>query len=229
MVKLFGDIPAFSAQATVQVLSSNRTELQRMPMVFNALDGKLRLDSDIGMTTGRSVDPAQIAEVKRLRMDRVATIVRPDKTNFMIYPNAQSYAKSVRTTNDPNAAGLKLTRNALGRETIDGHACVKNLSVVRNQKGAALIQAVTWNATDLQNFPLKIEMQENGLISSMHFTQVNLAKPDPRLFEAPANYKQYNSEEELHAAIKKQAAAGQRAPSSPQAPGAQKPAVPQKK
>ena len=42
-----------------------------------------------------------------------------------------------------------------------------------------LLQATTWNATDLKDFPIQIEIKENGNTTIMHFMNVNLAKPDP--------------------------------------------------
>jgi hypothetical protein len=199
----------------VQVLSSNRLEMMRMPMNFTALDGKLRLDTDIGQTTGRAITPAQIADIKRLRIDRVISIVRPDKKlTYIIYPNAQSYANAPWPPGDTGLAGLKLLRTPLGHETIDGHACVKNRSVVKDQKGNTLVEATTWNASDLQNFPIQIEMQESGRISAMHFKQVAFAKPDARFFEVPAGFKQYNSAEDLRITLLKQGSAKPQAPAT---------------
>ena len=61
--------------------------------------------------------------------------------------------------------GLKVEKTALGKETIDGHACVKNKVVVKNEQGAVL-EAITWNATDLKDFPLQIEMKEKDNTSA---------------------------------------------------------------
>ena len=83
--------------------------------------------------------------------------------------------------------GLKLEKTALGKETIDGHACVKNKVVVKSGKGPVL-EAVTWNATDLKDFPLQIEMKEKDNTVRMRFTQVRFVKPDAKQFEVPANY-----------------------------------------
>jgi len=79
---------------------------------------------------------------------------------------------------------------AVRRAYIDGHACVKNQAVVRSPKGTVLLQATTWNATDLKDFPIQIEMKDNGNSTILHFMNVNLVKPDPKLFDIPAGYKE---------------------------------------
>jgi hypothetical protein len=83
--------------------------------------------------------------------------------------------------------GLKLEKSPLGKETLDGHDCMKNKVVVTDTNGPVL-QAVTWNAADLKDFPLQIEMKEKGNTVRMHFTQLQFTKPDPQQFDVPPAY-----------------------------------------
>jgi hypothetical protein len=64
---------------------------------------------------------------------------------------------------------------------------VKNKVTIRNDKGAVL-EAITWNAADLKDFPLQIEMKEKGNTVRMHFTQLQFTKPDPQQFDVPPAY-----------------------------------------
>lgn len=199
-IKLFGDSPTFSATATIQVFS-NRVESLRMPMTFTALNGNLRLDVDMGQIKGPSIPPSTMAMEKKFGIDRLSSVVRLDRREtYMLYPLLQACVKVPLTEEDSSGVGEKLVRSSLGRETVDGHPCVKSRSVVKNQKGVTLLEATTWNATDLKNFPLQIETKENGKTSRMHFGPVSFAGPDPRLFEVPAGYKQYLSSEDVVAA-----------------------------
>jgi hypothetical protein len=199
-IKLFSDSPTFNATATIQVFS-NRVELLRMPMTFTGLDGTLRLDVDMGQIKSASIPPATMAMEKKFGIDRLSSIVRLDRREtYMLYPSMQACVKAPLTEEDAGVTGEKLVRSAQGRETVDGHPCVRNRSVVKNQKGVTLLQATTWNATDLKNFPLKIETNENGKTSLMHFGTVSFANPDPRWFEVPAGYKEYPSSEDVVAA-----------------------------
>jgi hypothetical protein len=206
MVKLFGDNMAFTARADVQVMNSNRQVWLQLPSALAAADTKMRIDVDLSLLHSAAVPAATVAYYKRIGMDKVTSVTRPDKKAlFIIYPGTQSYAVMPLTAED--AQVQKLEKKPLGKETIDGHACVKNLSVVRNAKGTPLLQAVTWNASDLKDFPVRIETNEGGNTTVMHFQQVNLTKPDPRLFDPPAGYKQFLNPADLEAAANKKAGA----------------------
>ena len=111
------------------------------------------------------------------------------KVTYLIYPGVQSYQELVQPKAETEAAekGLKLEKSALGKETLDGHPCVKNKVTVRSGK-ASVLEAVVWNATDLKDFPIQIEMKEKDRTVRMHFTDVRFVKPDDNLFEVPAAY-----------------------------------------
>ncbi|HWD91423.1 MAG TPA: hypothetical protein VG938_03650 [Verrucomicrobiae bacterium] len=206
MIKLFGDNAAFTARAEVQVAGTNRIIWFRMPSTFTEADNKLRVEVDLGQIQSRAVGPAVIAHYKQLGIDRVTSVVRPDKrVTYIIYPNARSYATMPLAVEDAQIASQKLEKKPLGRETVDGHACVKNYSTVKSPKGAVLLQAVTWNAADLKDFPVQIQTQENGNTTLMHFQQISLAKPAATLFEPPAGYKQFSNPQDLQDAAEKQA------------------------
>jgi hypothetical protein len=207
MVKLFGDNATFTARAEIQVAGTNRVIWFRMPGTFSAAGNNLRVEVDLGQIQSRAVGQAEVAHLRQLGMDRVTSVVRPDKkATYIIYPNARSYVTMPLASEDTQIATQKLEKKPLGRETVDGHACVKNYSTVKTLKGAVLLQAVTWNAADLKDFPVQIQTQENGNTTLMHFQQISLAKPAPALFEPPAGYKQFSSPQELQDATQKKAA-----------------------
>ena len=57
------------------------------------------------------------------------------------------------------------------------------------EKGPVL-EAFTWNASDLKDFPILIEMQEKQNTVRMRFTEVRFVKPDAKQFDLPTNYGQ---------------------------------------
>jgi hypothetical protein len=196
VIRLFGENPAFTAQADVRVLNSNRVEWFRMPSVFASADTKLRLDVDMKLIRSALIQPDMLNRIKQVGMDRVTSVVRPDKkVKYIIFPGAQSFTTMSLATEDTLVGTEKVEKKPLGRETLDGHACVKNLSTVKSSKGSVLLQATTWNATDLKDFPIQIEMKEGGNTTIMHFQNVNLNKPDAKLFEIPAGYKDTNAQD----------------------------------
>jgi hypothetical protein len=207
MIRLFGDSLSFTAKADIQVYNTNRVVWLRMPSQFSGAETKLRVDVDLGQIQSKLVAPSVLAHFKQIGTDRISSVIRPDKKAiYIIYPGAQSYANIPLSGEDAQIAGQKVEKKPLGKETIDGHACVKNFSTVKSAKGTVLIQAVTWNATDLKDFPVQIQTQENGNITLMRFQQVSLAKPAPAVFELPAGFKQYSNPQDLAAAAEKKGA-----------------------
>ena len=137
--------------------------------------------------------------MKAMGMDRTVMISRPDtKTSYMVYPGLSAYAAS--PLQDPDAtkpaSSFKVETTELGKETVDGYDCVKNKVVVTDDQGKAH-EFTTWNATDLNKFPVKIEMNEQGHELTMVFKNVKTSKPDAALFEPPADFKKYDSPQAL--------------------------------
>jgi len=189
-IKLFGPGAAFTAKADTRVFDKSQTEVVRLPMDFAAFNSKVRIAINLEQMKGKDLPASTLARLKQAGMDRVVSISRPDKqTTYVIYPAIQSYLNIPLAPGEVGALeqGLKLEKTALGKETLDGHACVKNKTVIRNDKRSVL-EAITWNAADLKDFPLQIEMNDKGNTVQMHFTQVSFVQPDPKQFELPANY-----------------------------------------
>ena len=161
-----------------------------MPMEFAVLDSKVRLDIDLAQVQSKDFSPTMLATLKQAGLDRMISVFRPDKkATYLIYPGVQSYQELALAKEEAEAfeKGLKPEKTALGKETIDGHACVKHKVLVKSGKGPVL-EALTWNATDLKDFPLQIEMKEKGNNVRMRFTQVRFVKPEAKQFEIPAGY-----------------------------------------
>ena len=191
-MKLFGSIAAFTAKVDTQVLDQSQKEWVRMPMALAALDNKVRVEVNMEQIKSKDLPENAIAKLKQMGMDRVVSIIRPDKkVTFILYPGAQGYVSMPLAKVDLEAweKGLKIEKTPLGKETLDGHACVKNRVVVKNNQGPVL-EATTWNAADLKDFPIQIETKEKGNTVLMRFSQVQLAKPDAKQFELPAGYGQ---------------------------------------
>ena len=189
-VRLFGSVGAFTAKAETRVLDQSQNQLVRMPMEFASADGKVRLDIDLSQVQSKDFTASSLDTIKRAGMDRFTSIFRPDKkVTYLIYPGVQSYQELVQPKAETEAAekGLKLEKSALGKDTLDGHPCVKNRVTVRSGK-ASVLEAVVWNATDLKDFPIQIEMKEKDRTVRMHFTDVRFVKPDDKQFDVPSAY-----------------------------------------
>jgi hypothetical protein len=189
-VKLFGALTSFTAKVETQVFDRSQKEIVRMPMDFAALDGQVRLEINLAQVQNQEFTSSTLGQLKQAGMDRVVSVFRPDKkATYIIYPGVQSYQIIPLAKGEAEALekGLKLNKSALGKETIDGHPCVKNQVTVRNDKEPVL-EAVTWNAADLKDFPLQIQMKQKDNKILMRFSQVRLVKPDAKQFDPPPNY-----------------------------------------
>lgn len=209
MTRLFGDIPAFSAKAHVQVLDNSQKEMVSMPMDFAMLDKKIRVEIDMSQTKNASMPPGAAEQLKAMGMARVVSIIRPDKDLvYVIYPAQKSLMTMPlpKESTDP-AKQPKITKTAVGKETIDGHACVKNKVTMTDDNGHPF-EALTWNASDLKDFPIQIQTTEKQGTSIMHFSDIQFEKPDPKQFDAPADYAAYDSPQALMQGIMEKATGG---------------------
>jgi hypothetical protein len=189
---LFGNTTAFTSKVEAQILDASHKESLRMPMNFAELDTKTRVEIDVSQIQSRSLSAQQVKEMKDAGLGKIVSIIRPDKkVSYILYPGVQSYTivPMPKEESDVLASKLKINKTELGRETVDGHPCVKRHVTVANGERTVL-DAVTWNATDLKDFPVQIQTQDKGNTSILHFRQIQFTRPEAKLFEIPDRYKQ---------------------------------------
>ena len=76
MLKLFGDIKAFTAKAEARLLDENQKEISALPMTMALRDNKLRADMDMSQVKGGSIPPEAAGMLKQAGMDRMVTVVQ---------------------------------------------------------------------------------------------------------------------------------------------------------
>ena len=194
MAKIFGDNTAFTATLELQA-TTGAGEAMKMPGKIQALDGKSRFEIDMTQAGGRQTSAQENAQLKAMgiNMDKMVMISRPDKKmSYMVMPGMQSYVENAIEDADAtkSAADYKMDKTQIGKETIDGHACVKNKVVVTDKDGKAH-ESTVWNATDLKDFPVKIETEQGGQTSTMLFKDIKLEKPNASEFDPPTSYTKY--------------------------------------
>jgi hypothetical protein len=195
LTKLFGSTTAFSSQCGVRVLDKDQKEKMSMPMEFALLDGKVRAEIDMTKLKGQGVTPEQAAQIKQMGMERVISIIRPDKKTLnLIYPAMRSCVTMPLPKEDADAIekDSKVEKTSLGKETLDGHSCEKSKVILTDANGKKS-EATVWAATDLKDFPIQIQTTEKGDTVIMHYTKILTAKPDEKLFDLPAGYVTYDS------------------------------------
>jgi hypothetical protein len=203
MIKLFGDVKAFSAKAEMRALDKSGRPAIQVPMSFALLENKVRMDIDMTLLKGPQAPPDQIALLKQMAMDRVACIVSLDKKAMqLIFPSLAAYVETPMTEDEAAALNkdLKLHKTPLAKETIDGHPCVKNRVVMTDGKGLQT-EALVWNATDMKDFPVQMQLNDKETTVVMRYNEVRLSKPDAKKFDTPAGFTRHTDMQQLMIAI----------------------------
>jgi hypothetical protein len=189
MAKAFGENSAFSATMEMQA--------DDMPKGMT-LSGKMACDNgksrfEINLLEGGAVPAKDAAQMKAMGMDKMVMIGRPDKkVSYLVYPGMQGYVETpIKADAAKPAADYKVETTELGKETVEGRACVKNKVVVTDDQGQKT-ELTLWNAKDLKNFPVKLETTQDGHKMTMLFKDVKVGKPDAALFDPPADLKKYD-------------------------------------
>jgi hypothetical protein len=144
-------------------------------------------------------------------MDKTVTVVRPDlKSILIIYPALKSYASMplpAAADGDATKGEPKLERTELGREEVDGRQCIKYKVVYTGPGGAQ--EFTTWNAVDLQDFPVQVQTKQGGGVMTSRFSDIKVGKPDAAMFDAPADYTKYGSIQEMMGAAMRKMMGGE--------------------
>jgi hypothetical protein len=143
---------------------------------------------------GAKIPPNALAQMKAMGMDSLISISRPDlKLTYVIYPGMNSYV--AMPPRDPSTSvspdDYKAETAELGKETVDGHDCVKNKVTVTDKNGNKT-ESTVWNASDLKNFPVKI-VTSGAVPATILFKDVSFTKPAANLFEPPAGLTKYDN------------------------------------
>lgn len=195
MLKLFGNNTNFTAKAEVRMLDESQKETMSANLPMAMLGGKMRTEIDMAQMKSAMLSPQMVEQMKLMGADKTISIVRPDKqATYLIYPALKSYVQMPLSEADKQAMSRQpnIEKTPLGKETIDGHPCVKNKVVIKDEKNLAQ-EATVWNATDLKDFAVQIQTKESDATVVMKFKDVQFAKPDAKQFEIPAGYTKYES------------------------------------
>ena len=202
MAKIFGSIKGFSAKAEM-TMNSSRGEVT-MTVVYEMLAGKMRMEMDMASMMGAQMPPEAVAQIKMMGMDRMVNIALPETRQlYIIYPGAQSYIEMPIPQASPAADATKESKvdyAEVGKETIDGHPCVKSKMTIDAGSGNAR-EGFLWAATDLKEFPLQIQFDDPRMKMTMRFKDVQLKEPDAGRFIPPADFTKYTNPQEMMQAV----------------------------
>lgn len=188
---LFGTNRCFSAAVEFQ-MSGGVFDNGTLTVPGNATfdSGKSRLELNLNEMVDSGLPPKKGEQTNSVN-ENCIFIIRPDlRVNYTIYPGLNCYAATATSNSSSNSSTneAKLTLSEIGKETVDGHACVKNHAVVIDKAGT-IYKFTVWNASDIRNFPIKIATTGAG---TFIFRNISFGKPAVGAFEAPSSYTKYN-------------------------------------
>lgn len=198
LLNFFGTTRAFSSKADVRLTDKAGKEISRLPMQMFLLDGKMRAEMDLSLMKGGQMPPEATLMLKQAGMDKMVSVILPDRqVTLVIYPGMQAYAEVPMTKEESSSdKDVKIEKTAAGQETIDGHPCVKNKISITDAKGKTT-EGMVWNASDLKDFPLRVEMKEKDNLVTIQYTEPKFDKPETKLFEAPAGFTKHANVQQM--------------------------------
>ncbi|MBI3868437.1 MAG: hypothetical protein HY299_07885 [Verrucomicrobia bacterium] len=199
LLQLFGNHKAFTTKVELRMTDAAGKDVVKTPMGMALLDRRVRVEVNINQITSSTLDAEGLNMFKRAGMDQVVSILRPDDSRTMvIFPTAKVYAEEPMTESDASgfSEAHKVEASDIGKESFDGHPCVKRRVTVTSSSGKK-VQGTIWNATDLKDFPVKIQLPEGSSMVEMTFKDVKLQRPDVSLFQPTAGFTRYESMEKL--------------------------------
>jgi hypothetical protein len=200
MAKIFGKNQAFTANAEMAIADKGGGGPMTMEAQYAFLKGNLRADIDMSSMKGAKIPPQATAQMKMMGMDHITNIYRSDsKVSYTIYPSLKSYCiieKPASESEKSQEKEPKIDVTPIGKETVDGHPCVKNTVTITSDNGKVQ-EMTTWAASDLKDFPVKMEMHSGMADITIHFTNIKTSAPAASLFEPPSDFKKYDSIQEL--------------------------------
>lgn len=208
--KMSPDTPDFSAIGQCDLCTRAGDVQLELPMDVAVSTNVFRWEVDASKVS--PLPPQVKTMAKMMRTDRQIFLVNKNEQRiYMIYPDLHAYIQipipeSALADVEARSDATQVQKTELGRETIDGHPCIRNKAVTV-EPGSPPEQGLMWNATDLQGFPIKMQLNTARGLMKFQFQDVVIQNPDPTLFLVPGNYNLFTNSADLMDYAKNQALA----------------------
>jgi hypothetical protein len=193
-LKMSPNTPEFSAIGQFDLYDPSGKLKLELPMVIAASTNGFRWEADISKFL--PLPPEAKALAKMMRTDKTIFLIKTEQREvYMLYPDLKAYVPaqipaSALAYFDARSNRAQLQKIYLGKQVIDGHACIKNKIT---DVASTSETCVAWNASDLQGFPVKMLLETGRGIMKLQFQNVVIQNPDPSLFEIPRNYMMFTN------------------------------------
>ena len=187
--QFFSDTRAFTAGVEMTLPTQGGGEGMKLPFGVAMADGKMRWELNLANVKSAELSPEVIASIKEMGMDQMFFIYLPGKPLTLALPGMKSYVEMPL----PKPEGVqqqaaekigRLEKKEIGRETIAGQPTVKYAVKVPGDDGTATV----WQATNLQNLPVKIAITKDQQTYQLQLSNIRLGQPDAAYFTVPAGF-----------------------------------------
>ncbi len=187
LAKVFGKHTGFSAKVQMVMTDAAGKEVMSAPVDFAFSEGSVYWNMDLAEVKSASIPPQAAAQMKQMGMSQTISITKADgKTFLLVYPGLQAYTEMPIPSTEQASSKDEVKTEKVGEETVNTFKCIKNKVTVKS--GANTQEIFTWNATDLKDFPVRVEFSDAGNKVKMDYKDVKLEKPEAKLFAPPTGF-----------------------------------------
>ena len=187
--EFFSDTRAFTAGVELTLPAKEGGESMKLPFGVAMADGKMRWELNLANVKSAELSADALTGIKGLGLDRMVFIYLPGKPLALVLPGMKTYVEMAI----PKADGVqkqaqekigRLEKKEVGRELVAGQPTVKYSVKIPGDDGAATV----WQATNLQNLPVKIAITKEKQTYQLQLSNVRLGQPDAAFFAVPAGF-----------------------------------------
>jgi tRNA nucleotidyltransferase/poly(A) polymerase len=198
--KILSDTPEFSAYAVVRTLDAKGNMQLKMPMKIALTTERMRQEIDVmGMTNL----PEKMREaMQQAHINEIVVITQTDARRvYLAFPGIQAYEQfpisdAVLDEMTRRASAINIQKKEYGQQMIRNHLCTQ-VSLMFTETNRPAEFAILKCATDLHNFPIRMEFLTPTSTTRFSFESVQIKKPDADLFEVPENYTAFTNSADI--------------------------------
>lgn len=196
LIKLFDANPAFTANLEFHSYGAATGDSVTAQGKFTYLNGNTRFEMKMADAGDANLPREDASSLAQLGMNTMIALSRPDlKMDYFVYPGMKAFVRRPKSAMEVAAASADYTLEVteVGDENVLGQDCVKHKVVASGGPDGLVHESTVWNATDLNDFPIKIESRQKGATVVMLFKDLSLDTPSRAQFTPPADYKEYDN------------------------------------
>ncbi len=187
--EFFSDTRAFTAGVELSITGQAGGQAMKLPFGVAMADGRMRWELNLANVKSAELPPEAITGIKDMGLDRLFFIYLPGKPLTLGFPGMKSFVEMAV----PKPEGVqqqaqekvgRLEKREIGRENIAGQPTVKYAVKVPGDDGTATV----WQATNLQNLPVKIAITKDKQAYQLQLSNIKLGQPDAAYFAVPAGF-----------------------------------------